>query len=179
LVRAPRLSYDESVVTRRYPLELLKRARGAKVDATSRALSVAQQRVQSAEGEVVRRVQAKMEFERELTLARRSEQQRLEGGELTVADLGRAAEWTVGVDLQKSGHARSVDEARGALGLAQGDAETKRRTLVHAERDAELVEKHHDRWQKARRAEAVSKDELCAEESHLSRYQPGGGKAGV
>jgi hypothetical protein len=41
------------------------------------------------------------------------------------------------------------------------------------------VEKHHDRWQKAQQAEALSKDELHAEESHLSRYQPGGGKANV
>jgi len=179
LVRALRLSYDDSVVTRRYPLELLKRARGAKVDVTSRALSVATQRVEAAEGEVVRRVQAKVEFERELTLARRSEQQRLERGELTVADLGRAAEWSVGADLQKSGLARSLDEAKGALGLAQGDAEAKRRTLVHAERDAKLVEKHHDRWQSARQAEAAAKDELYAEESHLSRYQSGGGKADV
>lgn len=169
----------KSVVTRRYPLELLKRARGAKVDATSRALSVAQQRVQSAEGEVVRRVQAKVEFEHELTLTRRAEQASLERGELTVADLGRAAEWRVGADRQKSGHARSVDEARGALGLARDDAEAKRGTLVHAERDAKLVEKHHQHWQKAEHAEAVSKDELCAEESHLSRYQPGGGKADV
>jgi hypothetical protein len=158
-------------VTRRYPLELLQRARAAKVDATSRALSVAQRRVTSAEGEVDRRMRAKMDFEGELSRTRDAERKSLERGALKVADLERAAGWQAGADAERTSRARAVDDAKGALARAQDEAEAKRRTLAFSQRDHEIVEKHHQRWQDALQKEQTGKEDENAEEAHLSRWR--------
>ena len=158
-------------MTRRYPLELLQRARAAKVDATSRAFAVAQRHVTLAEGEVDRRMRAKMDLEEEHSRTQRSEQRVLESGSLRAADLERAAGWQIGAEIARGAHARAVDEARGTLERAKDEAEVKRRTLAHAQRDRELVEKHHHRWEAAQQRERTTRDDETAEEAHLSRWR--------
>jgi hypothetical protein len=158
------------VLTRKYPLEPLKRARAAKVDATARAFAGALRGAASAESEVERRTRARLELEREVAKTKGAELGRLEQGLLKAADLERVATWGVGADLERARQARSVDEARGALARAQGEAEEKRRSVVHSQAEAELVEKHHANWEKACVVEAAAKEEEDAHETHASRW---------
>lgn len=168
-MRRARIRYDDSVVTRRYPLELLQRAREAKVDTTSRALSIAQRRVTSAEGEIDRRVKAQADLEREIAKTSNDELGLLERGALRPADLERAAGWRVAADKESATHERQVDEAKTSLARARDEAEQKRQTLAYAQRDAELVEHHRDRWVAAETKKATAKDEESAEETYLAR----------
>ncbi|HEY3594002.1 MAG TPA: hypothetical protein VGL13_09010 [Polyangiaceae bacterium] len=156
-------------MTRRYPLDLLQRSRAAKVETTSLALSSSHRRVSSAEGEVERRVQTKAELERSFAATSDAERARLEQGALTPADLERAASWKIGADLQRTAQERLVDEAKGALGRAREDAEQKRQSLSLSQRDAELVEKHHDKWRASQQKAATAKEEEAIEESFLAR----------
>jgi hypothetical protein len=169
LVRQARVRYHDDVVTRKYPLDLLQRARAAKVETTSRALSVAQRRVASAEGEIERRMQAKANLEHSVAATSEAELGHLEKGELIAADLERAAAWRVAADMQRASHARLVEEASSALARAREEAEHKQRTLANSQRDAELVEKHHERWRFTQQREATAKDEETAEEAFLAR----------
>jgi hypothetical protein len=156
-------------VTRKYPLELLKRAREAKVDTTSRALSVAQRRVTSAEGEIERRVKAKLDLEREQRATSDDELRLLEHGALTSADLERAAAWRVAADRERASHQLRVDEATGVLAKAREETEQKRQALAHVQKDAELVGHHRDRWLAAQQKEAATQEEESAEETYLAR----------
>ena len=168
-MRRSRIRYHDSVVTRRYPLELLQRAREAKVDTTSRALSVAQRRVTSAEGEIERRVKAQADLEREIATTSNDELRLLERGALRPADLERAAGWRVAADHDRATHERLVDEAKTVLARARDEAEQKRQMVAHAERDAQLIDRHRERWLATESKEATAKDEESAEETYLAR----------
>jgi hypothetical protein len=155
-------------LTRKYPLELLQRARAAKVDATSRELAGASVRAASAEGEVARRMQAKVDFEAAVEKTKGSERGRLEEGLLAVTDLERAASFSAGADLERARKERAVDDARAALARARREAEEKRQALVHSQAGAKLVEQHHDKWDRARSTGAAARDEENANEAHAA-----------
>ncbi len=163
----PRCAIIKSVVTRKYPLEPLKRVRAEKVDRKARAVSQAVVRAERALGEVEQRERAKRELEASLAATARTERDRLEKGELTAADLARGAAWGIASDMQKKAHERATDEARASLVRAQREAEQERAGLSVAQAEAKVVEKHHGAWQKARQAEAIAADEESAEEAHL------------
>jgi len=112
---------------------------------------------------------AKREFERSLSEVALAERERLERGQLTAADLARGAAFDIAGDMQRAAHARSLEHARTDQLRARSAAESKRGDLSSARAEAEVVEKHHQKWEKVRQASAVAKDEESAEESHLAR----------
>jgi hypothetical protein len=167
--------YPTSVVTRKYPLDPLKRVRAEKVDQRARALSQALGEVEKARAEREQRELAKRELERSLQDVARAEGERLERGELSVADLARGAAFGIAGEMKRAAHAKAVDQARSGHTKALSHAETSRQGLASARADAEVVEKHHQKWQKAREADAISKEEETAEEAHLARSRERGG----
>jgi len=167
--------YDSGVVTRKYPLDPLKRLRAEKVDQGARALSKALGDVERAEAERDHRELAKRELERSLAEVERAERDRLERGEMSVADLARGAAFGIAGEMQRTAHEKAVEQARSIHATALSHAEERRQGLASARADAEVVEKHHQTWQKARDAEAISKEEESAEEAHLARSRERGG----
>jgi hypothetical protein len=156
-------------VTRKYPLDPLKRVRAEKVDERARALSEAIGEAEKARTERERRERAKRELEQSLTAVAEAERAKLEEGELSVLDLARAAAFGIAGEMKRAAHARSVDEARVTHARKANEAEAERGRLASARADAKVVEKHHETWQRARRAEADAKDEESAEEAHAAR----------
>ena len=157
------------VVTRKYPLDPLKRVRAEKVDQGARALSQALGEVDRARAEKERRELAKRELERSLSEVALAERGKLEQGELSVADLARGAAFGIAGEMQKVIYERSAEQARVGHASAVSDAEDKRKGLASVRAEAEVVEKHHQKWESARLAEAMAKEEENAEEAHLAR----------
>ncbi len=169
MVGIGRASYHQRVVKRKYPLDPLKRVRAEKVDQEARALSTALGAAELARIETERRERAKRELEQALRETQESERERLEHGAMTAADLARGAAFDVAGGLRRAAHERSVDEARASEARAASAADDKRKDLATAQSDAEVVEKHHEKWERARLAETMAKEEESAEEVHLAR----------
>jgi hypothetical protein len=167
--------YHQSVVTRKYPLDPLKRVRAENVDRKARALSQAVAKSEHARGDLEDRERAKRAFEKERGDTERAERERLEKGELTAADLARGAAWGIGADLKKQVHERATDEARTAYARARAEADDERAGVSMARAEAKVVEKHHEAWQGARRADAIADDEESTEEAHLVASKSRGG----
>jgi hypothetical protein len=165
--------YHESVVTRKYPLDPLKRVRADKVDKQARTLARAVGEVEKAKAEAERRDRAKRDLERSLAEVATAERERLERGELSVADLARGAAFGIAGDMRRAAHERSLEEARVAQARASSEADLERQNLAVARADARVVDKHHDKWQTAIRAEAMAKDEENAEEAYLAKRERG------
>jgi len=163
-------------VTRKYPLDPLKRVRAEKVDREARALSTALGEAELARLETERRDHAKRELERTLRETAQGEREHLEQGALTAADLARGAAFDVAGGMRRTAHERSVDEARATEVRASSAAEDKRKDLASARSDAEVVEKHHQKWESARLAKEMIKEEETAEEVHLARPKGGGAR---
>jgi hypothetical protein len=161
--------YASHVVTRKYPLDPLKRVRAEKVDERVRAMSVALRKAEAAGVELERRTHAKQQLDQALNETARTERERLERGELSAADLARGAAWGVAADLRRTQAARAVDEAKKQHAQARVDADKERSSLATAEADAKVVDKHHERWRAAHDAADLARDEESAEESHLAR----------
>jgi hypothetical protein len=156
-------------VTRKYPLDPLKRVRAEKVDQEARALSRALGQLEETRALAEKRELAKRELERSLGEVALAERERLEKGQLTAGDLARGAAFDIAGDMQRAAHARSLEQARTDQLRARTVAESKRGDLSSARAGAEVVEKHHQKWEKTRQAHAFAKDEESAEESHLAR----------
>jgi hypothetical protein len=165
--------YASRVVTRKYPLDPLKRVRAEKVDQRARALFGAMRELEAAGVEVDKKTRAKEQLDESLKATARSERERLERGELTAADLAREAAWNVSADRQRLQAARAVDEAKKGHVQANAHVERERTTLATAQAEAKVVEKHHDKWRAARDAADRSRDEESAEEAHLARPKDG------
>jgi flagellar biosynthesis chaperone FliJ len=156
-------------VTRKYPLDPLKRVRAETVDQRARALSRALGNLEATRAELDRRERAKREVERSLSEVKRAEREKLENGELSVADLARGAAFDIGGEIRRVACERAEDNARLGHARAIAEAEDKRKTLGSARADADVVEKHHERWRAARQVEEIAKEEESAEEAYLAR----------
>src|SRR5262249_14135353 len=122
-----------------------------------------------ARAERERRERTKHELETSLASVAEAERAKLEQGELSVADLARGAAFGIAGEMKRAAHTRSVDEARTAHARAASEAEAERGRLASARADSKVVEKHHERWERARRAELDAKDEENAGEAHGAR----------
>jgi hypothetical protein len=165
--------YASRVVTRKYPLDPLKRVRAEKVDQRARALSGAMRELEAARVEVEKKTRTKEHLDESLNATARSERERLERGELTAADLARGAAWNVSADLLRAQASRAVDEAKKDHAQARTLAERERATLATLQAEAKVVDKHHEKWRAARAAADQSRDEESAEEAHLARPKDG------
>ena len=163
-------------MTRKYPLDPLRRVREENVDHKVRALSESLRHVESARDDAERSERRKRDLESALAATAANEEQRLARGELMAADLARGAAWSLGSEMQRADKAREVEQARARQAAAETRATERQRELADAQASAELVTKHHQDWQRARAAEAVARDEEDAEQSHMNRMERRGAR---
>jgi len=175
LVFGAGVRYHQAVVTRKYPLDPLRRVREENVDRKVRALSESLRHVEAAREEAERSDRRKRELESALAATAAKEEQRLTLGELTAADLARGAVWSLAAEIERTEKARAAAEARARQEAAEARVSERQLELGDAKASAELVDKHHQGWQRARTAESVARDEEDAEQAHLSRLGRGGG----
>jgi type III secretion system (T3SS) protein YscO len=153
-------------VTRKYPLDPLRRVREGAVDHKVRALSDSLRQVEAAREEAERTERRKRELENAVEATAAAERGHLSRGELTAADLARGAAWKLAKEIDRAEHARAVDQARGRHAAAETHAGHRRNELAEAKTSAELVTRHHEKWQ---RAEGAARDEEEAEQVYLGR----------
>jgi hypothetical protein len=154
---------------RKYPLEALVQARGARVDAATRSMARA---VRARDEAVEKRQAAEAHKDGHAGAARvvtAAERAALERGDLRAADLARADAWAVRTAVERAALTAAVDQARVAEAKA-ADAQTAARHEVAARRaDARVVEKHRGAWDAARRATAEAVDEEASAEAWRSK----------
>jgi hypothetical protein len=170
LVRGAVVRYHQLVVTRKYPLDPLRRVREENVDRKVRALSDSLRHVASARDEAERSERRLRELEAALAATASKEEQRLTRGELTAADLARGAAWSLGSAIECAEKTRAVEQARARQVAAEGGATERQRELAEAKASAEVVAKHHEGWQRARAAESIARDEEDAEQAHTNLF---------
>jgi hypothetical protein len=163
-------------VTRKYPLDPLRRVREENVDQKVRALSESLRHVEAAREEADRTERRKRELETAVATTAAMERQRLAQGELTAADLARGAAWNLAAEIDRAEQARALEQARARQGAAEGRATERQVDLADAKASAELVEKHHEGWQRARTAESAARDEEDGEQVHLNLLGRRGGR---
>jgi hypothetical protein len=172
LVRGRGPSYP-SPVTKRYPLEPLRRVRVEKLNGAERALGQAQRDLEEARGTLVHREREKADIDGESQRIREGEFERLARGELSASDLLRGAAWGVGAALRAQEKAHEIDEARAAVSSSQKTVETRQSSAMHAQADKQVVERDRDRFRRAEDAAAVEAEDEAAEETFLSRRHRG------
>ena len=163
-------------MTRKYPLDPLRRVREENVDHKVRALSESLRHVESARNDAELSERRQRDLESALAATEVNEAQRLALGELTAADLARGAAWSLGADMQRADNVREVEQARARHAAAEARAVETQRELADAQASAELVARHHQGWQRARAAESLARDEEDAEQSHLNRLESRGAR---
>jgi hypothetical protein len=163
-------------VTRKYPLDPLRRVREENVDRKVRALSESLRHAEAARNEAERSERRKRDLESALTTTAAEEERRLSRGELTASDLARGASWALAADIDRAEQARAVEQARAQQATAEARATERRQDLATAKTSAELVAKHQEEWQRARTAEVVAREDEDAEQAHLNRIGQRGGR---
>ena len=155
-------------MTRKYPLDPLRRVREEDVDRKVRALSESLRHVEAARDDAERSERRKRDLESAFAATAAKEEQRLSHGELTAADLARGAAWTLATEIDRAQQTRAVEEARGRHAAARARATERQVELADANTASELVAKHHAGWQRAQTAETAARDEEDAEQAHLN-----------
>jgi hypothetical protein len=161
-------------VTRKYPLDPLRRVREENVDRKVRALSESLRHAEAARNEAERSERRKRDLESALITTAAAEDQRLSRGELTASDLARGAAWSLAVEIERAQQARAVEQARAEQAGAEARASQRREDLTAAKTSAELVAKHQTEWQRAQTAQAEAREDEDAEQAHLNRIGQGG-----
>src|SRR5512141_2090303 len=95
-------------VPTKYPLEVVKRVREERVEAKTKDLAVATERLTEARAVAAERSRIKAEFERRCSEAAQVERTRLEGGALVAGDLIRGAAWAAGRDMERAVYVREL-----------------------------------------------------------------------
>lgn len=157
----------KSVVTRKYPLDPLRRVREENVDREVRALSGSLRQIEAARDEAERAEARQRELETSVAQATAAEGQLLGRGALTAADLARGAAWKIASEMERSLRGQATEQARARLDAAEDDAARHQRDLAEAKTKEDLVSKHHDAWLRAGQAAAAARDEEDAEQAHL------------
>lgn len=155
-------------MTRKYPLDPLRRVREENVDRKVRELSVSLRQVEAARDDAKRLERRKRDLENAIAATAATEAQRFLQGELTAADLARGAAWALATAIDRAEQTRAVIDARARHATADAAATERQRELADANAAAELVAKHHQGWQRARTAESEARDEEDAEQAHLN-----------
>jgi hypothetical protein len=161
-------------VTRKYPLDPLRRVREENVDHKARALSDSLRQVEIAASARESAERQKRDFEADVARTAADERSLLGSGELRAADLARGAAWAMAAEMERAKKAQLAETARARQVAADAHATSRRGELADAKAAAELVTKHHDRWQRAETAASLGRDEEDAEQAHLGRSTRGG-----
>ena len=154
-------------MTRKYPLDPLRRVREENVDREVRALSGSLRHVEATRDEAARAENRQRELEATMVTTAAEERHLLGRGALSAADLARGAAWKIASDIERAERERAADEARARHLAAERDAAKHRLDLAEAKAKEQLVTKHHDAWLCAGEVASAARDEEDAEEAHL------------
>jgi hypothetical protein len=151
-----------------YPLEALETIRSIAVDRAALALDEALAREEASRAELSRALDDKRAFE--------AETERATGSLSTEREAGvRGAGWVDGARyLERRAAtaedlARAVATARRKLGEARRASEAARSELARSHADAELVDRHRDRWEERREERDERRREAEAEDVGMAR----------
>jgi hypothetical protein len=156
-------------VTKKYPLEPLRRVRVGRVDDAKRALFEANKKLEEARGDLARREREKAELEEAAQRTRAHEEDLLAKGDLSAVDLMRGAAWGVLAELRHKEKTQKAEQARRVVAKASDVVADRRGEAQKAEAEREVVERNHERWERAAQTAAMDAEEQTAEEAHLSR----------
>jgi hypothetical protein len=154
----------------KYPLEPLSRVRLKKVDDATRTLADA---IHTRLDAAVKSAQATVAREEHATTAdrtRAAERGALEQGELTVADLARGDAWAVRAASDQAALVRGETDARATETKATGEESTARDGVAARKADANVIDKHHERW----RSEIAKARDAKEEEEIGEAWRPKG-----
>jgi hypothetical protein len=154
-------------VTRKYPLDPLRRVREENVDREVRALSGSLRQIEAARDEAERAEVRQRELEAGMATTAAAEGQLLGRGALTAADLARGAAWKIASEMERALCGKTTDLARARLDAAENEATQRRRDLADAKAKEELVSKHHDAWVRTGLAASAAREDEDAEQAHL------------
>ncbi len=155
----------------KYPLEPLSRVRMKKVDDAACTLADAIHVRLDAAAKAEQAAVARKEHEAKADATRATERGALEDGALTVADLARADAWEVRAASEQTVLVRGETDARTTETKAQGEESTARDGVAARKADANVIDKHHERWR-----EEIAKARDAKEEEEMSEaWRPKGG----
>jgi hypothetical protein len=147
---------------KKYPLEPLAHVRAKQVDDAARALGEAARAREEASHKRALAEKRRDEAEAAARALRDAEQEALERGELTVADLMRGDAWGVRVKAEQEELARRAADSAAKEGAARKGESSARAHVAGRKADAELVERDRARWTDAERRRADAKEEEAA-----------------
>jgi hypothetical protein len=154
---------------RKYPLEALARARGAKVDSAVQSLAGAVRVREGAERDRQVAEARKDEHERVAHEVKAAERAALERGERSAADLARENAWAIRGAAERDALRASLEKARAAESAAESGQAGAQREVGARRADAKVVDAHRQGWEGARRASANAADEEASAEAWRPR----------
>lgn len=164
----PCAKVGSTVASKRYPLEPLQRLRADEVSAKERDFAEAAQGRASAEEERRRRERVHADYAGRMEAEIDRERALLEAGELSVEDLNRQASWRIRAESEKAALLDKASEARELEAKARENEAEKLLELAKKKAEAEIVEKHHANWERARLRAMEAQEEEAAEEIHAA-----------
>ena len=151
---------------KKYTLEPLRELRHDRVAELSRAVGVAQAaHLAAREAAFAARQLREAEQARALAV-RQAERQRLEAGEVLVADLQQGERYWVGASERALGLLKNEVGAEQKAATAADGEHRARGELAQARADAEALDRHHARFAAEQRRSA----DLAEEEAQLDRW---------
>jgi YscO-like protein len=158
------------MAARKYPLDPLAKLREQHVDEASRELAAAARARETAEQRTRLAEREKDAAEESARAVREAERAKLEGGELTVADLQRADAWGVAVAEETKRLEERVARAITAESEARTGEAQHRTTVATRKADAGVVEKDRAKWTEQARKDALGREEEEAEEAWRPKH---------
>jgi hypothetical protein len=152
----------------KYSLELVLELREKKVDESARAFVAAAHDREVAEN---RRRSSQQRCEAHTTeadRARKMEQDALARGDLTAADLSRAASWEVRVAHESRTLARELSGALAGEASARAAEGRARQEVASRKAESELVVNHRERWREG----LQKRKEAREEEAYSEAWRP-------
>jgi YscO-like protein len=158
------------MAARKYPLDPLAKLREQHVDAATRELAAAVRARETAEQRTRLAEREKATAEEKARAVRQAERAKLDGGELTAADLQRADAWGVAVAEENKRLEERVARAAATESAARTGEAEQRATVATRKADAEVVEKDRAKWTEQARKEALGREEEEAEEAWRPKH---------
>lgn len=165
----------------RYPLQAVVDQREALKEEAKRALATAIQAV-GRETEVLR------EKEERRTAAQNDRDEHArhlydpdESGTLPIPLIEKRTEGLRFLEARAGEAFRAVEEQQKVLDRAEREVEARRASLVEADRELKVVDKHHENWLAEWKRETARQEQRQSEEITLARYarETAGGKRGT
>ena len=149
----------------KYPLKPLLEHRERKVDDATAELGGAVRAREDADAARARAEVQRREAEERAARVRAEEAERLDRGELSVADLARGQAWEVGARAQIGRLTAAVEVAEARVDEARSEEAEARVELARKMADRDVVAKDHARFEDRRKKQGLAAEEEAAEEA--------------